>query len=138
MKTGSVVLDLQRAAHAILSFLLDELAHFDLTPSEIIALGNLADGVARTVTELGSAIGTRSATVTGILDRLERRGLISRGVRPGDRRVVLIELTPDGVHLAELVGQALHDLEAKAFLGVSDRQVNATRVVLRALTEVQP
>src|SRR5262245_35726426 len=109
-----------------------------MTSSEINALGNLADGIARTVTELGSAIGTRPATVTGILDRLERRGLVSRGTRPGDRRVVLIELTPDGARKADLIRHAMDDLEERAFAGVPVKHVDAAGAVLRALTEARP
>jgi DNA-binding MarR family transcriptional regulator len=138
VKAGSVILELQRATHATLTYLAEELADLDMTSSEINALGNLADGIARTVTELGAAVGTRPATVTGILDRLERRGLITRGTRPGDRRVVLIELTPDGVHTADLIRQAMHDLEERAFAGVPVKNVDAARAVLRALTEARP
>ena len=138
MKNGSVVLELHRATHATLSVLTEELADLDLTPSEINALGNLADGVARTVTELGSDTGTRPATVTGVLDRLERRGLITRGARPGDRRVVLIELTDNGVHSAELIRDALRDLEAKALVGLPVRHIDAAYAVLRALTRMRP
>ena len=138
MKNGSVILELQRATHATLSALAEELADLDLTPSEINALGNLADGVARTVTELGTASGTRPATVTGVLDRLERRGLITRGARPGDRRVVLIELTKDGIHSAELIRDTLRHLEAKALAGLPGRQIDSTHAVLRALARVRP
>jgi len=129
---------LQRATHATLHWLSDELAHLDLTASEINALGNLADGTGRTVTELGSALGARPATLTGILDRLERRGLIRRGVRPGDRRVVLIELTAAGAKAADLVHRAILDLEELALAGIARSNINAARTVLRALAEVRP
>lgn len=107
----------------------------DLTASEINALGNLADGVGRTVSELGAAVGTRPATLTGILDRLERRGLITRAPRPGDRRAVLIELTTDGAQTAALIRQTLRDVEKRALAGLSDDTLYAARAVLRALTE---
>ena len=58
------------------------LADLGLTPAEINALGNLADGRLRTVSALGAAVGARPATLTGILDRLEGRGLISRVAKP--------------------------------------------------------
>jgi DNA-binding MarR family transcriptional regulator len=135
VENGSVILELQRATHATLQLLATELVDLDLTPSEINALGNLADGIGRTVSELGAAVGTRPATLTGILDRLERRGLITRGARPGDRRAVLIELTADGEQTAALIRQTLHDLEQRALAGLSLDAVNGARAVLRALTE---
>jgi DNA-binding MarR family transcriptional regulator len=135
VKNGSVILELQRATHATLHLLTTKLVDLDLTASEINAMGNLADGIGRTVSELGAAIGTRPATLTGILDRLERRGLITRGARPGDRRAVLIELTVDGAQTAALISQTLRDLEKHALAGLPADAVTAARGVLRALTE---
>ncbi|BFU44020.1 MarR family winged helix-turn-helix transcriptional regulator [Krasilnikovia sp. MM14-A1004] len=137
MKSGSVILELQRATHATLQLLTTELVDLDLTASEINALGNLADGVGRTVSELGAAIGTRPATLTGILDRLERRGLITRAPRPGDRRAVLITLTTDGVRTAALIRQTLDAVEQRALAGLAADVVQAARTVLLALTEAR-
>ncbi|SFX10919.1 MarR family protein [Streptomyces atratus] len=92
----SALLALQRVTHATLQVLAAELVDLDLTASEINALANLADGRGRTVSELGAAVGTRPTTLTSVLDRLERRGHITRGASPGDRRAVLIELTSSG------------------------------------------
>src|SRR5438093_11075596 len=92
----SALLALQRATHATLQVLAAQLTDLDLTASEINALANLADGRSRTVSELGAAAGTRPTTLTSVLDRLERRGHISRGPAPGDRRAALSELTPSG------------------------------------------
>ena len=134
MKNESVLLELQRATHAVLHLLAADLVDLDLTASETNALGNLADGKARTVSELGAAMGTRPATLTGILDRLERRALITRRARPGDRRAVLIGLTADGVQVAGVIRQAMRRLEKQALAGVSPDAVAGARTVLRALT----
>jgi DNA-binding MarR family transcriptional regulator len=138
VKNESVILELQRATHATLHLLTTELVDLDLTPSEINALGNLADGVSRTVSELGAAVGTRPATLTGILDRLERRELITRGARPGDRRAVLIGLTDDGRQVADLIRRTLRGLERRALADLPPEAVAAARSVLRALTEAAP
>ncbi len=135
MKYESVILELQRATHATLQLLTTELVDLAMTASEINALGNLADGVGRTVSELGTAVGARSATLTGILDRLESRGLITRTARPGDRRAVLIELTADGELAAARVRQALSAVEKRVLAGQPASAVRGARAVLRALTE---
>jgi MarR family transcriptional regulator, organic hydroperoxide resistance regulator len=134
VKSESVILELQRATHAVLHLLASALVDLDLTASETNALGNLGDGKARTVSELGAAMGTRPATLTGILDRLERRTLITRGARPGDRRAVFIELTADGVQVAGIIRRAMRDLEKQALAGVPPDAVAGARVVLKALT----
>ena len=132
----SAVLALQRATHATLQVLSAELVDLDLTPSEINALANLADGQARTVSALGLLIGSRPTTLTSVLDRLERRGHITRSALAGDRRSVLIELTPSGAVAARTIEESLASLEQQAFEGLSDRTVSAFHTALQALTEV--
>jgi DNA-binding MarR family transcriptional regulator len=135
VKNDSVILELQRATHATLHALATELVDLDLTASEINALGNLADRAGRTVSQLGAAMGARPTTLTGVLDRLERHGLINRAAQPGDRRAVLIELTADGAHVATQVRKTLRALERRALAGLSADAVRAARAVLRALAE---
>ena len=134
----STLLALQRATHATLHVLAAELVDLDLTASEINALANLADGRARTVSELGAAMGTRPTTLTSVLDRLERRGLITRGTRPGDRRAVLIALTSSGQLTATTIRQTISDLEHRALDGVPAQAVGAFHTVLQALTKAGP
>jgi DNA-binding MarR family transcriptional regulator len=132
----SPLLALQRATHATLQVLAAELVDLDLTASEINALANLADGVGRTVSELGAAVGARPTTLTSVLDRLERRGHIIRGPRPGDRRAVLIELTASGRVAAATIRQAVTDLEDRALGDLPADAIAMLRTALQALTEV--
>jgi DNA-binding MarR family transcriptional regulator len=128
-----LLLELQRATHATLQELTAKLVDLDLSASEINALGNLADGRARTVSELGAAIGIRPTTLTGVLDRLERRGCLTRGARAGDRRAVLIELTPDGRETAAEIVAAIAEIERRALAELPMEAVTAFRQVLKAL-----
>lgn len=132
----SALLALQRATHATLQVLSAELVDLDLTASEINALANLADGHGRTVSELGAAMGARPTTLTSVLDRLERRGHITRGTRQGDRRAVLIELTPSGRLAAATIRQAITGLEHRALGNLRADAIAALRTALQALTEV--
>jgi len=47
-------------------------------------------------TELGSMLLVNRSNVTGLIDRMEKAGLVRRNADPTDRRVNLIELTPGG------------------------------------------
>jgi MarR family transcriptional regulator, organic hydroperoxide resistance regulator len=132
----SALLALQRATHATLQVLMAELVDLGLTASEINVLAILSDGRGRTVSEIGTAAGTRPTTLTSVLDRLERRGHITRGTRPADRRVVVIELTSSGRPVAETVRQTLVEVEARALDDVPAEDVAAFHSVLRALAEV--
>lgn len=133
-----VLLTLQRGTHATLQVLAAELVDLDLSASEINALANLADGAGRTVSQLGAAIGIRPTTLTGVLDRLERRGYLTRNARAGDRRAVLIELTPAGRDTAATIQEAISGLERRALADVSADAIAGFHRVLRALTEVRP
>lgn len=129
------LLALQRATHATLRALGTELADLDLTASEINVLANLADGRARTVSELGADVGSRPTTLTSVLDRLERRGHITRGPHPGDRRAVLIAPTGPGRRAAATIRTAMDDLERRAFAGLPPETISGLRTGLAALTE---
>jgi MarR family transcriptional regulator, organic hydroperoxide resistance regulator len=132
----SALLALQRATHATLQVLAAELAELDLTAAEINVLANLADGQDRTVSALGASVGSRPSTLTSVLDRLERRGHITRGPRAGDRRVVLIALTSSGQLAATRIRQAITDLEDRALGPLPEDAVTSLRAALDALTEV--
>ena len=130
-----MLLALQRAAHATVHQIAAELAGLDLTASEINALANLADGHGRTVSRLAAATGTRPTTLTSVLDRLERRGHITRGARAGDRRSVLIELTGSGREAAAAITRTLADLEGRALAFLPADAIANFHAVLDALTK---
>jgi DNA-binding MarR family transcriptional regulator len=62
--------------------------------------------------EIGNRMITRDPDITRLLDRLEKRGLISRHRETKDRRMVMARITPDGIKLLsrmdEPVRQAHH------------------------------
>jgi len=67
-----------------------------------------------TAGELAERSGLAPASVTGLLSRLERKGLARRVPNPNDRRSVLVELVYEGLtamgpHFLEL-GRSLHQL----------------------------
>jgi len=132
----SALLALQRAAHATLHVLAAELADLNLTASEINVLANLADGHSLSISELGRAAGTRPTTLTSVLDRLERRGHITRGPHPSDRRGVQVELTRSGRQAAAAIRHAIAGIEERALGPLPAEATAALRTALQAFTEV--
>jgi DNA-binding MarR family transcriptional regulator len=55
------------------------------------------------LSSLSERIRAQNSTVTGIIDRMEREGLVMRERSTSDRRVVLIKLTPKGSELARSI-----------------------------------
>lgn len=72
------------------------LAGLGLTPIQSMVMTSLEEQDQITSIALGRRVELDSATLTGILDRLEARGLIERRRHPHDRRSVRVHLTSEG------------------------------------------
>ncbi|KAB2343023.1 MarR family winged helix-turn-helix transcriptional regulator [Actinomadura rudentiformis] len=69
-------------------------AELDLPPTQAQALASL-EGSAR-MRDLAEVLACDASNVTGIVDGLERRGLVTRQPDPADRRVKHLVLTEEG------------------------------------------
>jgi MarR family transcriptional regulator, lower aerobic nicotinate degradation pathway regulator len=83
-------------------------AEHDLSMIQTRLLGVLRDR-RPTMNELARLLGLDKSSVTGLVDRAERRGLVMRVPSAKDRRAVLVSLTDDG---RSLVSQAAVSFEA--------------------------
>lgn len=63
-----------------------------------------------------------SASMTSILDTLERRGLVERGPHPTDRRKVLIHLTLDAQVIVDRMLPVVHLAAGEAFADLSETE----------------
>jgi DNA-binding MarR family transcriptional regulator len=129
----SIVLAVQRSAHATAHALSAALSDDRLSPAEVNAVANLEEPL--TVSRLAAATGVRPTTLTSLLDRLEGRGLLSRRPSPEDRRALLVELTPAGREVAGRVRTAVAELEHRSLGSLTAAQRAALATALDALTE---
>jgi MarR family transcriptional regulator, organic hydroperoxide resistance regulator len=129
------VLALQRTTHCTLHALGSALADLNLGAAEINALANLADRGALSVRELSAETGTRATTLTGVLDRLESRGYLTRELDATDRRSFRLPLTEAGQAVAARVHAAVADIERDALAGLSATQIAGFHAVITALQE---
>ena len=67
----------------------------DITPVQAKLICVLAFGP-RGMAELAQCFGVEKATLTGLVDRAEQRGLVRRSPVPGDRRALRVTLTDTG------------------------------------------
>jgi MarR family transcriptional regulator, organic hydroperoxide resistance regulator len=135
-RRAGVILALHRAGHATLQALATRLAGLELPAPDMNVLANLADGAHRSVGELARATATKPTTLTSVLDRLDRRGFIVRGLDPADRRSFLISLTPGGEAAARTVAAAVRDLERQALITVTEAELDGFHALAHALMEV--
>jgi DNA-binding MarR family transcriptional regulator len=132
-RAGQVIIELQRATHAAGVRLEELLSAVGLSQGEAHVIALLADGAPHTVGELQRDLGHRPSTLSGILDRLEARGLIRRALNDADRRSFLISLTRTGRTAARTVVDVLQTIEHSALEQVAARDVAGFHVVVRAL-----
>jgi DNA-binding MarR family transcriptional regulator len=79
---------------------------------------------------VAAQLGCDASNVTGLVDRLEARGLVERQSAPHDRRVKLLVLTPAGERVrAGLLARILEPPESIAALSPED--LRALRAVMR-------
>jgi MarR family transcriptional regulator, organic hydroperoxide resistance regulator len=133
---GSLIAALEATVHLVLDHLAVELADLGLSQGEVNALLQLDEGVAVTVARLQAASGQRASTMTGVLDRLERRGFVERALNPEDRRSFTVVLTEAGVPVGRRIRQTFGDLDAMAQQGVPRRSLDGYFEVLGRLTEL--
>jgi len=103
-----------------------------LNPPQLLALQWLEEPLP--MGELAGRLHCDSSNVTGIVDRLEKRGLVER--RPGehDRRVKLLVLTEEGQRMRELFVGRMQE-PAPAITALSRAEQRALRDLLRRAVE---
>lgn len=89
------------------------------------------DGPCR-VSSVARALGVSAAAATGMVQRMEERGLVARGHDEGDRRVVLVRMTEDGrAMLDEVAGRGRASL-ARILRRLGEDELTQLRDGLRA------
>ncbi len=79
---------------------------------------------ARPMSGLASVIKCDPSNVTGLVDRLEERGLVTRTMSARDRRIKLISITPKGAKLRRQLERAV--VERTPWASMSDSDLRQT------------
>ncbi len=124
---------LHKATRRIADHLEPRMAGLGLSNPEAHLISYLGPYGPCPVSRLRAVFGHKGSTLTAMLDRLERRGFITRVVHPEDRRSFLIGLTTRGRRQAGRVQAVIDALEAAIDRGVSERDLAGFRRVLDAV-----
>ena len=95
-----IFFQLAKTSQAATRFWGRQVARFNVTAVQAMVLNFLFDEDKVPSRRLGERARLDSATLTGILDRLEALELVKRKPHPEDRRAILVCLTPKGKKLA--------------------------------------
>jgi DNA-binding MarR family transcriptional regulator len=78
----------------------------------------------------------KSSTVTGVVDRLEQKGLVRRVRNSPDRRIVTIELTEAGIQLAEKAPPPIQQKIIDGLKKISESEIDEIVFALTKLTDM--
>lgn len=131
----SLVPPVHRATHRIGLYLQAARPSLGLTQGEAHLLAELHASGTSSVGDLHRAFAHRRSTLTGILDRLEARGLVRRRLRPEDRRSFAVELTARGRGAATRTARRLLALERAVRRRVTAAELRGFAAVVEALAE---
>lgn len=92
--------EMYRVAELIRQRVFDIAQRHDLSAQQAQLLLRLDPEAPTSMRQLAQLLGCDASNVTGLTDRLERRGLVERRGLPSDRRVKQVAVTPEGMALA--------------------------------------
>ena len=121
---------LVRAAFTTMAQLTRIAADNDLSLTQLRAFGILRDRRLR-MTELADFLGLEKSTMSGLVDRAEKRGLVQRAPSATDRRATDVFLSPRGI---EVAGQ-IHATVRQALAPMTGGLTPAEQRRLQALLE---
>lgn len=97
-------------------------AGFDLTSVQFAALDAIAEQPGIDQAGLAATISFDRATIGGVIDRLESKGLLQREVSARDRRARQLRLTPEGKQLLKASRPVVEALQADILAPLSPKE----------------
>lgn len=129
-------LDLLRTADLLTRRAIGVLKAEDLSPTQYNVL-RILRGAREGLTcgEIACRLITRDPDVTRLLDRMEKRGLISRARESRDRRMVLARITPEGLKLVGRLDEPVQETHRKLLGHMGKARLRALGELLAAARE---
>ena len=128
--------ELVRAYQAFADYSAKHIRELDLTPSQFDVIATLGNTDGMNMTDLAEKTLVTKGTLTGIIDRLEKKGIVARTVPPKNRRSFTIILTPEGEKTFNTVFPAHIAYLKKRFDRLSDEELKHTRQALETLRKL--
>jgi DNA-binding MarR family transcriptional regulator len=123
---------LAQSAFLVMGVLSRVSAEHDLSLTQLRVLAILRGRRLR-MTALAEHLGLEKSTLSGLVDRAEKRGLLSRAPSATDRRAVEVFLTPAGAALAERGGAQVRERLAETVDGLGPLEQRRLQALLEKL-----
>jgi len=112
---------------------------YELTTMQSAALTMLKPDEPQAMRALSDYFMCDASTVTGLVDRMEARNLITRSNHPTDRRVKLLALTEDGLKIKEsIMNETLRNEDERLKKILTDDERKVLQELLTRLLNEEP
>jgi DNA-binding MarR family transcriptional regulator len=101
-----------------------QLKSFSLTPCQFEVLMTLWNEDGIVLSELGRRVSRDGPTITGVVDRMEKKMLVKRKRNSSDRRVVKVHLTAKGQNMKEQLATTKKEIFERITHDLSLREIN--------------
>ena len=124
---------LTTAQHSVFLKMTEKLSVFDLTPVQYAILYCLWENDKKSPKEIAERLKLENSTISGILERMEKKGLIKRMISKEDRRFIQIMLTEKGAVLEKDVLAAVDKVNEEVMSVFSKEECENLKTQLRVL-----
>lgn len=104
-----------------------------VTSIQLAALLYIAKNPDCLLTDLSEGLSLNGPAITGLIGRVEKKGLVTKRPSPHDGRATLVNLTPAGAQLVDQSSPLVEQTNAEAVHGLTDEEV---AIVIRYLQSV--
>lgn len=111
------------------------LAVYDLTVPKALLLLEIAPESGKNPRLLAKDLDLENSSMSGLLDRLEKQGLVKRQPDPADRRGILIFLTPQGVKAREDIKSLVEELDRKIQEVIAADDIKTFRRIMAVISK---
>ena len=126
-------LELMQTSKAIQDCIKAEMMANKLNITEFSVLEVLYFKGKQTIQQIGKSILVSSGSMTYVIDKLEKKGLLNRIDCPNDRRVIHVVLTEDGMSFMKKIMPKHRDLIDNMFVDLTDQE---SEIMVKLLKKV--
>lgn len=132
-----IIIDIRKIVRSINLESKRILREFGISIPQLLCLGYLKtrENYLSTHKELTEYLNLNSSTVTGIINRLEKKGYIARLPKQGDKRVTYLALTSTGATVLEKTPDLLHEKLSRGLAKLSVDELDELKSSLNLLIE---
>lgn len=126
------------AQHEVFLTFSESLSNFGITPGQYGVLACLWKNDTLTPKEIATILRVENSTISGVLDRMQKRGLIDRVLNPDNRRSIRVKATKEGLALKKPVQKKIEELNEQVLRNFTPKERTQIISYLNRISHVEP